>query len=316
MNESPKRILLALDGSEQSYNAVEYAAGVLAPGQAHFVLYHVLPTVPDIYYDLDAYAGGRAWIHTSHAWYVGQKKQMEDFMKMAQSALEKAGHPPENISVDIHEKKVGIARDIAYEVQSGYDAVVLGRTGISRIKDIVLGSVANKLLGRISGTAVWFVGGQPKPGKILIAVDPSEGAQRAVEQAVAMNQGKDTEYILLHVQRGLMQFAPVMVEARMTLEETELQAKLQEHQKDQQVFVERLKERLVAEGVPEDKVRTHVITGAYSRAEAIVDYASKNDIGTIVVGRRGLSKVQEFFMGRVGYKVMQLAYRSAVWVVA
>ena len=316
MSESPKRILLALDGSEQSYNAVEYAARVLAPGKAFFVLFHVLPTIPDIYYDLDAYAGGRAWIHTSHAWYVGQKKQMEAFMKMAQSALVRAGHPEENISVDIHEKKVGIARDIAYEVQSGYDAVVLGRTGISRIKDIVLGSVANKLLGRISGTAVWFVGGQPHPGKILIAVDPSEGAQRAAELAVSMGQDMDTEYTLLHVQRGLMQFAPVMVEARMTIEETELQSKLEEHQKDQQVFLERLKERVIAEGVPEDKIRAHVITGVYSRAEAIVDYASKNDMGTIVVGRRGLSRVQEFFMGRVGYKVMQLAHKSAVWVVA
>ncbi|WP_028316882.1 universal stress protein [Desulfatibacillum aliphaticivorans] len=316
MNEHPKRILLALDGSEQSYNAVEYAAEILAPGAAFFVLFHVLPTIPDIYYDLDAYAGGRAWIHTSHAWFIGQKKQMEDFMKTARAALVRAGHPEENITVNIQDKKVGIARDIAYEVQSGYDAVVLGRTGVSRIKDIVLGSVANKLLGRVSGTSVWFIGGKPNPGKILIAVDPSEGAQRAAEAAVSMGRGSEAEYILLHVQRGLMGYSPVMVEARMTVENEELQKKLREHQREQLGFLDHLKARVIAEGAPPDKVRTHFISDVYSRAEAIVDYAVKNDIGTIVVGRRGLSRVQEFFMGRVGYKVMQLANKSAVWVVA
>jgi hypothetical protein len=35
----------------------------------------------------------------------------------------------------------------------------------------------------------------------------------------------------------------------------------------------------------------------------------------IVVGRRGLSRVEEFFMGRVSDKVLQLAKEMAVWVV-
>ena len=37
--------------------------------------------------------------------------------------------------------------------------------------------------------------------------------------------------------------------------------------------------------------------------------------GTIVVGRRGLSKVYEFFMGRVSDKVLHLAKDMAVWIV-
>jgi len=35
-----------------------------------------------------------------------------------------------------------------------------------------------------------------------------------------------------------------------------------------------------------------------------------------VVGRRGLSKIQEFFMGRVSSKVVQLAGAQTVWVVS
>jgi len=34
------------------------------------------------------------------------------------------------------------------------------------------------------------------------------------------------------------------------------------------------------------------------------------------VGRRGLSRIQEFYMGRVGNKVMQMAREMAIWVVS
>jgi nucleotide-binding universal stress UspA family protein len=46
-----------------------------------------------------------------------------------------------------------------------------------------------------------------------------------------------------------------------------------------------------------------------------VEEAQKNGFGTIVIGRRGLSKVRQFMMGRVSNKVLQLARDLAVWVV-
>ena len=36
---------------------------------------------------------------------------------------------------------------------------------------------------------------------------------------------------------------------------------------------------------------------------------------TIVVGRRGLSKIEAFFMGRVGHKVVYGGKKFTVWVV-
>ena len=52
-----------------------------------------------------------------------------------------------------------------------------------------------------------------------------------------------------------------------------------------------------------------------SRAGTIVDEARRGGFGTIVVGRRGLTKVEEFFMGRVSNKVLQMAREMAVWIV-
>ena len=69
-------------------------------------------------------------------------------------------------------------------------------------------------------------------------------------------------------------------------------------------------------GFKDDDISTKTVTGALSRAGAIVHEAKQGGYGTIVVGRRGLSKVQEFFMGRVCNKVIQLAKEHTVWVVS
>jgi nucleotide-binding universal stress UspA family protein len=37
--------------------------------------------------------------------------------------------------------------------------------------------------------------------------------------------------------------------------------------------------------------------------------------GTIIVGRRGSTGVEEFVMGRVTRKILHLAYNKAIWIV-
>ena len=56
-------------------------------------------------------------------------------------------------------------------------------------------------------------------------------------------------------------------------------------------------------------------SGVRSRSEAIVKEAADGGFGTIVVGRRGLSKVEAFFMGRVGHEVVYGGKMFSVWVV-
>lgn len=56
-------------------------------------------------------------------------------------------------------------------------------------------------------------------------------------------------------------------------------------------------------------------TGVYSRSDAIVKKAQDGGYSTIVVGRRGLSQVDAFFMGRVGHEVVYGGKNFSVWVV-
>ena len=52
-----------------------------------------------------------------------------------------------------------------------------------------------------------------------------------------------------------------------------------------------------------------------SRSGDIIREAREGAYGTIVMGRRGLSKVRDFLMGRVTSKVLNQAEDFAVWIV-
>ena len=76
------------------------------------------------------------------------------------------------------------------------------------------------------------------------------------------------------------------------------------------------KTRLIAKGFNPNCITTQIITGVRSRAAAIVEEGKKLDVGTVIMGRRGLSRTQDFFMGRVTNKVVYLAREKSVWIVS
>jgi nucleotide-binding universal stress UspA family protein len=74
------------------------------------------------------------------------------------------------------------------------------------------------------------------------------------------------------------------------------------------------KVRLQAVGYDSSSIRSEIVTGADSRANAIVNMALERNAGTIVLGRRGISRVKEFVMGRVSTKVLHLGRKFTIWL--
>ena len=75
----------------------------------------------------------------------------------AEELLRKAGFEEKNITVKVETQKKGIARDIINEASSGYDTVVLGRRGLSGIKEFLLGSISQKVLHSTKNVSVLLV---------------------------------------------------------------------------------------------------------------------------------------------------------------
>ena len=72
---------------------------------------------------------------------------------------------------------------------------------MSNLKDIVLGSIATKLIAKVSFVPILVVGKKPRTGSVLLALDGSENAARAVEYAGKILGGCDYEAGFIHVIR-------------------------------------------------------------------------------------------------------------------
>ncbi|MGD9206831.1 MAG: universal stress protein [Syntrophobacterales bacterium] len=298
MAERKSKVLLAVDGSKQAFEAARYASQLFSPNRIELVLFHVVTHVPESFWDIERDPALMLKEATRSDWRGKQKREIQEFMERACLLFWDRGVQKDAVSIKIQERQVGIARDIIHESQRDYSAVIVGRWGMSLLKDFLWGSIADKLIGSLTHLPLCVVGRTSHVGRILVALDSSEGAMRAVDCVGTILDGADFEVTLFHAVRSL---------------DEEISRKAEESMES--VF-EEASSRLEKAGLSRSQITTRLATGALSRAGAIIEEALKGGYGTIVVGRRGLSEVEEFSMGRVSNKIIHMAKELAVWVVS
>jgi nucleotide-binding universal stress UspA family protein len=86
-----------------------------------------------------------------------KKKLVNEAMQKAKRILLDAKFEEKNITIKSEIKKSGIARDIIKEAKAGYNVVVMGKRGLSGIKDFILGSVSQKVFNTAKDISVLVV---------------------------------------------------------------------------------------------------------------------------------------------------------------
>jgi nucleotide-binding universal stress UspA family protein len=153
-----KRIMVAFDDSDNSMRAVEFIAQSFTHDH-EITLYSVLPdtaAICEMYSpELTPYFMSQrdAFCSIEDA----KKGLVEGAIKRAEDLLRKAGFEQKNITVKVETQKKGIARDIINEASSSYDTVVLGRRGLSGIREFLLGSISQKVLHSAKNVSVLLV---------------------------------------------------------------------------------------------------------------------------------------------------------------
>jgi 2,4-dienoyl-CoA reductase-like NADH-dependent reductase (Old Yellow Enzyme family)/nucleotide-binding universal stress UspA family protein len=128
--------------------------------------------------------------------------------------------------------------------------------------------------------------------KILLAMDGSENAAMGAAYAGKMLSGRtDITLTLLHIQTDEGDAA----EMRKLLETTRSQ--------------------LVEAGIPPEAIVLRIQAKRTGVARDILREIDEGGYGTVVVGRRGLSRTRQFFFGSVSNKILQSARDCTVWVV-
>jgi len=311
MSIKKNKILVAVDGSNQSLDAVRYVSKMLTPQGTDVVLFHVMRKIKDAFRDVGANPAFHSKIANISAWETTQGMMIQKFMNDARQLLLDEGFSDDSVFVKIHECEVGVARDIIRESNNGYRAVVVGRKGMSRLMDIMMGSIAHKLIEKLSNIPVWLVGGTPWAGKLLLALDHSLGSMRAVDHVGDILGGTNTNVKLLNVVRS-----PSFLNPEIDDISPAKQRDIYDQAKEEMAPVfEDATNALTQAGFNEKQITTNLISGVGSRAGTLVEEAKREGCGTIVIGRRGVTTVEDFFMGRVSNKVINLARDMAVWIV-
>jgi nucleotide-binding universal stress UspA family protein len=311
-----KKILVAIDGSRNSLEALDYVnyLGGHCPG-IDLVLFHILPPVPQVYKeDLLANPETQKYIRQ---WKKKQQEAIEQILHKSRGKLLRWGWDEGRVRIKSQEKRVGVARDILFEARNGlYDAVVLGRRGLSKVEEFFLGSVSGKVLEGAGDIPVWLVGKKMPSSNILIALDGSENALRAVDHLSFILESctsDEVRVILLNVYPGLV----TLLGPRIIPNLDSLNASAQEiHKQKLGVFLDQAETMLREAGLSPRQIKKKFCWRCADIARAVLSEADKGDCGTIILGRRGISKTQEFFLGSVSGKIIQQAGQKTVWVVS
>ncbi|MFO7964448.1 MAG: universal stress protein [Desulfobacterales bacterium] len=153
-----KHILVAFDDSENAKRAVNYLAEILNP-DSHVTLLSIMLDTEALCNmnspELTPYFKSQ---QSSFCVLEDKKKELlQNALDQAKTALVDAGFKASNIRIKLNPKKHGIARDILIEAQSGYDLLVMGRRGLSGIKDFFLGGVSQKVFSHAKDISVLIV---------------------------------------------------------------------------------------------------------------------------------------------------------------
>ncbi|MBW2107766.1 MAG: universal stress protein [Deltaproteobacteria bacterium] len=154
-----KRFLVALDKSNNSLRAVKFVATTISP-EATVTLISIVSD-PAAACELRGPSLASVFTENMKTFCViedAKKAALEGFLEEAKKTLIKAGFAPKNVAVRIRKQKAGVARDILSEAKRGkYDAVVVGRRGVSGVRQFVFGSVSNKIVNRAEKVSVIVV---------------------------------------------------------------------------------------------------------------------------------------------------------------
>jgi nucleotide-binding universal stress UspA family protein len=144
---------------------------------------------------------------------------------------------------------------------------------------------------------------------ILIAVDESENAGRAVSYVAQLLGGLgDFRVTLLHVvSEPEEDYFPTTQEKETWLEQ---------RQRKVEAMLDDYRRMLIEAGFPLDRVSIRSpLRYCPSMAQCILAERDETNYSTIVVGRQGLSRSEEFLFGSISSKIVNHARNCTVWVV-
>ena len=148
MKLKEKKILIAVDGSPHSLDAVSYVAQNCALVDTKVTLMYFMPTVAEGHY------GAKKRGFTEEKMRANVPQLLRRYIEH----LQKAGVISARISTKVISQSFSPLGDILREAtEQGHGTIVLGRRGLSKGNELPIGLIAEEVLDQSEGLAVWIV---------------------------------------------------------------------------------------------------------------------------------------------------------------
>jgi nucleotide-binding universal stress UspA family protein len=141
---------------------------------------------------------------------------------------------------------------------------------------------------------------------VLIALNDSVSSRKALDFMLKHSiLPKDAHLTLLHVFRKPAAGEELMGEKFMKRQPVKFAQ-----------FLEGIRDKLVQNGFEPEKIEINLATETYATTtEGIIDQFNKGEYSMVVLGRKRMSKAEEFVLGDVGVKLVRALEGVAILVV-
>jgi nucleotide-binding universal stress UspA family protein len=276
-----------------------------------FTLYHAQPAISQYILDeaersLKAKAELDKLLKKNHA-------AATELLESQKQQLTGLGVPEEAIETSTKPRTLGVAKDILeYSVAGSFDAVVVGRRGVSGLQAMVSGSVSANIVDNAEVVPVWIVDEEAASKDILVAVDGSESSLRAVDHLSYIVGGtSDVRISFFHVTPRLKDVCPV------DFDDAEAETLEDIVRRGDKACIDRFfahaQKMLKDAGVNENQIEVESVEGVFRVGKVILEAYQKGGFGALVIGRRGMGK--KFFTGSVSRQIISQFSSGALWVV-
>lgn len=307
-----KKILVSVDDSRHSKNALQYAsrASAFIP-KLHYVLFHVQPMI-SLFLQDEAAKNMKTKIELEKLLKkndASARRLLDEF----RAEMVRMGVSEDRIEIATRLRKVGLAKDILeYSQENQFDAIVIGRRGLSRLQEMFSGSASANLIEHSQVTPVWLIDGNAAGNKIMVAVDGSEASLRAIDHISFLLSGNtDIRLTLFHVTSKASDYCEVDFGEEPSAELEEIVRQQDKACFDQ--FYAHALQTFKKSGISERQLETTTVKGRGNTGKVILEAAEKGDYSTLVIGRKGIDKA--FFMGSVSRTIINKVADRAVWLV-
>jgi len=276
-----KHLLVTVSDQKSAMYGVKFIGKFFSNKDAIKVtLFYTAPKAPAVW---KGESTSHAYRHRENMTREYEKKGLEA-IETARQTLLSLSFKDEQINMKLRSRMVSKADDIIKEGSLGlYDAVVLGRRGLSWIEEAIDGSVSKDILAKKFNFPFWFCR-QPalERKNVLVCVDGSDPAYRMVDHVGFMlEQEKKHEITLLAVKKNVST----------------------SKKKIEKIFA-RSKEYLLNNSFPEKMVTTKIIENG-NVSKAIMEEVQKRQYAAVAMGRTGGGQglMGKLFMGSVSNKL-------------